>query len=199
MILKKSVKNLILKNKLKVKILNKSNYKKNKSQKNKMINRKQKSSQIFTLDIILSIIVLLITFSVIVNYYSVTNQNQNLYSKANLIMETLTTTKLNKIEVNLGEEGIEKIEKNLINLLIELENSTKKEELFNETILDKIERNIQANISYYGEGVFENIFLKNETQQENAQIKATIKRLIYGFENSTNFYGPYTIEVSLWQ
>ena len=171
-----------------------------------------KKSQIFIIDFIFSIFILVVTLTIFFSYYYFTSYNKSVYDVNYDIVETLTTSKIN----NLNDEYIKELFTNksirnprstLAKQILEFKENGNEEiskNLTKKFIKDLIPNNFNTQISFLNltsnsRYLLFNITNASKNSVDKSQTKSSIRREVYIFVNSTEEYGPYTLEVIVWQ
>jgi len=173
-----------------------------------------KKSQIFLLDAFLAFIIVVVAIAVILSYTSSTTSNMNVYAVNQQVLNSLTKTKINSLndeEIReLFKAGYIKNVENTVGQQIGefyfLNNLSLAQNLTRVFIKDFITKQMNANISLIenDSGTITNtelhsILNRQTVSIDDAVITSVTKRSIIGFINETTFYGPYTLEIKIWQ
>ena len=169
-----------------------------------------KKSQIFMFDLIFSFVVIILTLSLVFNYYIDVNLNVDIHELNKNILSGFTHTKIN----TLNDEEIRDIFKQgkIKNIYNTIAQQVSEFYYYNDDLYAKnlsrifVEDYIRKEMNF-------NITLENKTgsifvlyEQINrpeisitdSSIVSRTSRTIFGFNNATDFYGPYTFKIEIW-
>jgi hypothetical protein len=176
-----------------------------------MFNQKNKKSQLFVIDLTLSFVILIITLGIVFSYYQTVTSNDGLIDTNKKITKELTRTKINDLNddyiktlfisgeitnpqnsiaqqtIQFYGDGRISEAKNLIKIIVEKIISNKINLAIN--LYDK-EKNFL--IELYK---FQN---PSKTEFKNSESASVYTREIFTYKNVTKYYGPYILEISLW-
>lgn len=172
----------------------------------------KKKSQIFLFDGIIGFTIVLIALGVILTYYSSTTENVDIYSLNQQVLNSFTNTKINQlndveIRAYFRAGKIKNIHNTVAQQIAEYYYEGKYPYAINLTeifVEDFITKQMNAKILIFNQTTENSPFeLFNETNRniplEDATITATTKRSVMGFVDPRTPYGPYTIEIIIWQ
>lgn len=172
---------------------------------------RNKGGQIFIFDLILSFIVLVLSVSLIYNYYLNVDIGDDVYELNKNILDGFTNTKINSLnnkeirDMFIAGE-IKNIENTVAQQVAEfyyIGNSILAENLtqvFVEDYLDK-QMNFNLTIEEEGSGIVDVLFLnlnRPEIGFDDSSIVSARQRIIFGF-NSSQVYGPYIFRTTIWK
>lgn len=169
-----------------------------------------KKGQIFLMDMIFSIVILIVAIGLIFTYFSTTQDNSNIYELSTQLMNGYTRTELNSLnnkEVrNLFQEGeIRNVHNTVAQQVAEFHYRGKNE----------LSRNLTRDFaqSYVGENFNYNFTLVNTTsgnefrlftkvsrneEVEDSDIVSELRRPVVGFINKTEHY-EYKLKIKIWK
>ena len=168
-----------------------------------------KKAQIFIFDFILSIVILIISIGIILSYFNNTTENVDVYDLNHLILDGFTKTKINSLndeEIRLlfVYNKIQNIENTIAQQASEfyyegdLELAQNVTRIFvSDFITNQMNVNITLSNSTFNYNLYEDI--NKRISFDDAEIASVTNRLIIGYINDTAYYGPFNIEVRIWQ
>ena len=172
----------------------------------------KKKSQIFLFDGIIGFTLIIIALGVVLSYYSSSYENQNIHSLNQQLLNSYTKTKINdlnddEIREFFRQGQIRNIQNSIAQQTAEFHFEGKSglaENLTQIFVDDFITKQINAQILIYNqttENTPTELFLKQNRRTTLADAKSvsSTKRSVIGFINTTTSYGPYTIQILLWQ
>jgi hypothetical protein len=172
----------------------------------------KKKSQVFLFDGIIGFTLIIIALGVILTYYSSSYENQNIHSLNQQLLNSYTSTKINDLNDNeirnfFRQGQIRNIQNSIAQQTAEFHYEGKLGSAKNLTEIfvdDFVTKQINAQILIY-----DNITINTPTElyiKKNRAIElvdaksiSSTKRSVIGFINTTSSYGPYTIQIILWQ
>ena len=169
-----------------------------------------KKSQIFILDLIFAIFILVVSLTIFFSYYFFVEYNENVFSINSKVSNILIYTKID----SLNEEYINKFflegdirnpQNNLVKQILEFKGKgeiSKSKNLTRDFVEDVIPKNFNIEINLVNQsGYVLNLFNKTiaNTNKENSTIKSSTRKKVFVFVNKTEEYGPEIFEVIVWQ
>lgn len=174
---------------------------------------KNVKSQLFVFDLIFSVVILVISFSLVLSYFSNTYDNIDIYDLNNQIMNGFTLTELNSLNGdyirNLFISGeIRNYQNTVAQQVSEFyfnDFSPTKEDSKNLTkffVEDYIKKQFNFNITLKDTNnnvtvLYEQI--NSKVKKEDSTLKSVTQRSVYGFKSLSESYGPYTFKIEIWQ
>lgn len=162
----------------------------------------------------LAFIILVVSISVIFSYSSANTSNMNVYQVNQQVLNSFTKAKINDLndeEIrDLFKAGlIKNIENTIAQQVSEFHymgNHSLATNLTRIFIKDFITKQMNANITLYDNGTgfvvpyeLYSIMNRQSVPIEKATITSVTRRVVLGFINETDFYGPYEIKIEIWQ
>jgi len=174
-----------------------------------IITMKKLKSQIFLFDLLFSFIILVVSISIIFSYYNSTTDNVDIYSFNLKIINSLTKTSINSLnDDEIRKMFIDKKIRNIKNSVAQqisdfyyvgkLDDAKNLTRIF---IKDYVTKNINLNLTLINEsgGEFNLYYVQNTNKKiSDASILSENNRVVIGFINNTNYYGPYIFKVKIW-
>jgi len=168
-----------------------------------------KNSQVFLLDFIISIILVITIIGFIVSFKFISYENFDVYSVNLNILNSFYNTKVNSLNegffVELFRSGlIRNIDYNipqLIGYFYKQNEIDIAKNLTEDFIKDFVPKNVNIDIKLIDNLVIINLFNKTVTNVnfENSTTSFMTSRIIIGQYNSTDYFGPYTLVIRTWQ
>ncbi|MCA9497162.1 MAG: hypothetical protein KC589_09530 [Nanoarchaeota archaeon] len=172
---------------------------------------KKSKSQIFLFDLIFSTVILVVSIAIVMSYYTDTVENIDIHDLNSQILNSFTKTKINSLnseEVRqmFIDNEIKNIKNTVAQQVSEFYYLGKIDRAENLTLIfvgDYINKQMNFNITLQNSSgsvisLFEAINLK-ETPFDESSISSVSERIVYGFINSSDFYGPFLFKVELWK
>lgn len=166
-------------------------------------------SQIFVLDLIFSIIILVVTFTVAFSYYSNQKDNTFIYDLNSNIVNSLTQTKINSLNNDIFIEmfkngNIKNIDDTIVIELINLIDDNNLNLAQNVTKLFLNNYNIKGtniNITLSNSSNIYNLYNYSDSYLSfnQSEISAVISRKIILYNPSLVDYNIFNLEVKIWQ
>ncbi|NQZ84520.1 MAG: hypothetical protein HRU03_02280 [Nanoarchaeales archaeon] len=172
----------------------------------------KRRSQLFLFDGILGFTLIIIALGVVFTYYSTSFESQNLHSLNQELLNSYTNTKINDLNDNeirdfFRQGHIRNIHNSIAQQTSEFYYENKiglAQNLTRVFVDDFVTKQINAKVLIFNQTsistpvtLFEK--LNRNVALENASAVSSTKRSVIGFINSTSSYGPYTIQILLWQ
>lgn len=167
-------------------------------------------SQIFIFDMIFAFVIIIVGLSLIFMYNSNVDDNIDLYELNNNLLKGISNTKVNslndeEIRLMFTNNNIKNIENTVGQQIVEFYSNSQKElaqnltRIFIEDYLDK-QMNFNITIKDEAENI-EVLFVKlnKKISFEDSSTSSEVKRSLFTFTNSTNFYGPYEFKIKIWK
>jgi len=169
----------------------------------------KKKAQIFMFDLIFSTIIIFVSLGIYFSYYTSTSQNNDIYDLNNQILTSLTNTRINDLN---GEDVTALFRANLIKNIENTVGQQIAEYYYTDNL--SLARNLsRVFVKDYVTKQFNlNLTLNNGSDEivmfeainrditfENSEVASVSSRLIFGYINLNETYGPYTFEIKLWQ
>ena len=166
-----------------------------------------KKAQIFMLDFILSIVVLVIAFVIVFSYFGSTTPNKNIYDLNNEIVNAFTTTKINSlndenIRLYFTAQKIKNVENTIAQQVGEfyfLNQTSDAQGLTRDFMSIYISNQVNINVLIVNNSDEISIFNKTNkgSSFQGSQISSTTNRLVLGSYNGSLY--SYEFSVRLWQ
>jgi len=168
-------------------------------------------SQIFIFDLIFSVVIIIVSLGIVGSYFVNTNYNVDIYDLNNQILNGFTQTKINSLNsLEIRKMFINNQIKNIDNTVAQqvgefyyLGNISLAKNLTTVFIKDYLSRQMNFNLTFYNDSNIANPItlyskINNGVNYKDSQITSSTSRTIFGFINTSNYYGPYTFKVQLW-
>lgn len=162
-------------------------------------------------DLIFSTVILVVSVAIVMSYYTDTVENVDIYDLNSQILNSFTKTKINSLNseevrqmfINNEIKNIKNTVAQQVSEFYYLGNIARAENLTLIFIEDYVNKQMNFNITLENSSgskisLFEVTNLK-ETPISKASISSVSERIVYGFINSTDFYGPFIFRVELWK
>jgi hypothetical protein len=172
----------------------------------------KKKSQVFLFDGIVGFTLIIIALGVVLTYYSTSYESQNIHSLNQQLLNSYTKTKINDLNDDeirdfFRQGQIRNIHNSIAQQTAEFHfenNSGLAENLTSIFVDDFITKQINAQILIYDSATINTpteLFIKQnrKTLLADAKSVSSTKRSVIGFINTSTSYGPYTIQILLWQ
>lgn len=172
----------------------------------------KKKSQLFLFDGIIGFTLIIIAFGVILTYYSTSYESQNIHYLNQELLNSYTNTKINdlndeEIRDFFRQGQIRNIQNSIAQQTAEFHYENKSELARNLTrifVEDFVTKQINAQVLIYDNTTINTPYdLFNKTNKNipltDAKSISSTKRTVIGFLDATTSYGPYTIQILLWQ
>lgn len=161
-------------------------------------------------DLIFSFIILIISIGLLYNYYIDVTGNVDIYDLNKNILNGFTNTRIN----TLNDEEIREMfrankVKNIENTVAQqvgefyyygsLTDANDLTRIFAQDYIDK-QMNFEFTLDDAGTSyeLYKSIN-RPEVDFDSAEIASVNQRTIFGFKNSTDFYGPYVFRIKIWK
>lgn len=172
----------------------------------------KKKSQLFLFDGIIGFTLIIIALGVILTYYSTSYESQNIHYLNQQLLNSYTNTKINdlnddEIRVFFRQGKIRNIQNSIAQQTAEFHFEGKNESAKNLTrifVEDFVTKQMNAQVLIYDKTTINSkTILFNRTNRNinlaDAKSISSTKRSVIGFLDATTSYGPYTIQILLWQ
>lgn len=172
----------------------------------------KKKSQIFLFDGIVGFIIIIIALGVVLTYSSSSFESQNIHSLNQQLLNSYTNTKINDLNDNeirafFRQGQIRNIHNSIAQQTSEFYFESKTDLAQNLTKIfvdDFVTKQINARVLIYDATTISTPTILFEKLNKNMNLSmagsvSSTKRSVIGFINSSTVYGPYTIQILLWQ
>ncbi|MFW5705189.1 MAG: hypothetical protein ACOCXG_05090 [Nanoarchaeota archaeon] len=168
-----------------------------------------KKSQIFVFDLILSIVIIVVSVILVFSFFTTTIDNVDIYEYNYEILTGITQTKINSLnDDQIRDFFIENKIKNIENTVAQqisdfyyLGQNDDAENLTRIFIKDYALSSVNINITLNNGTEEYELYskkAKSEVSFEDSTIASVTKRNIFGFLNTSDYYGPYELKIKLW-
>jgi len=174
-----------------------------------------KKTQIFLFDLIFAFVIFIVSITLFYTYYINVDENVNVYDLNINIINSFTNTKLNdlndkEIRDLFIQNKIRNIENTVAEQVVEFyeankSNPVEAQYLSKIYVKDYIDKQMNFEFTLENEtDVLTTLYRYPELPDdykvsfENSTIATRSQRLIFGFKNQTEFYGPYLLKVKIW-
>jgi hypothetical protein len=172
----------------------------------------KKKSQLFLFDGIIGFTLIIIALGVILTYYSTSYESQNIHYLNQELLNSYTNTKINDLNDDeirdfFRQGQIRNIQNSIAQQTAEFHFEGKDELAKNLTrifVEDFVTKQMNTQVLIY-----DNTTINTPTELFNkinrninladAKSVSSTKRTVIGFLDTTTIYGPYTIQILLWQ
>ena len=171
-----------------------------------------KRSQIFLFDLIFAFVILTVTLALFYAYYLDVDENTNIYDLNMNILNGFTNTKINSLnDVEIRDFFIQykitNIDNSVAEQVVEFhhngqsEDASKLTRIFVQDYVDK-QMNFVLSLENETGGNYTVLYeypTVHRISFENSTIATSSERLIFSFQNQSEFYGPYVFKVRIWK
>ncbi len=172
----------------------------------------KKKSQIFIFDLIFSFVIILLSVSLLYVFYIGVNDDRNVHQISNNIINSFTNTKINDLNneqvrnffINAKIRNIENsVAEQIMEFYSEGQHNDAKDltEIFIKDYSDKT-LSFQVNISSVDGTLSYMLYRKlsvDNVDMNSSKAVAYSSRVLFSFRNRDIKYGPYRLEVFVWQ
>lgn len=172
-------------------------------------NASKKKSQIFLFDLIFSFVIFVVSLSVFLIYYTSTSTNTEIYDLNSQILNGLTQTKINSLNsqevrdmfLNNQIRNIDNTVAQQISEFHHLKEDVLADDLARIFIESYLTRQMNFELLLDNSSNELTLFseINREVDFENSELSAVSSRVIFGFINRSDSYGPHIYTVRLWQ
>jgi hypothetical protein len=173
--------------------------------------KSSKKSQLFVFDMILSFLIVVISLTLVFNYYFITFDNENVYNLNREILNGITDTSINSLNDKMvrtlfTRNKIQNVENTVAQQIVEFYSEGHLELAENLTesyVKDFIDPKMNFNISIKNDTMtsYYSLFSKiNQPQitKDNANLITVNKRTVFTYKGKSKFYGPIIFKVEIW-
>lgn len=169
----------------------------------------KKKSQIFIFDLIFASIMIFVSLGLFFTYFSTTTDNSNIYTVNYEILNSISKTSINSLNDigirNMFRDGLIRNKDNTVGQQIgefvydgRLDLAQDLTQIF---VKNYISKQMNYNITLSNESITNILYEGKNTHVDysDATITSSSNRIIIGFKGKNSFYGPYTLNIKIWQ
>lgn len=172
---------------------------------------KSRNSQLFVFDMILSFFIVIISLTLIVNYYFITFDNEKVYKLNREMLNGITDTGINSLNDKMIRElfvknKIQNTENTVAQQVVEFYFQGEKDIARNLTksyLSNFLDPKMNFDLSIKNETMssYDSLFSQiNHPQisKNDAHLLAVNERTVFAYKGKTDFYGPIIFKIEIW-